>query len=398
MRPYPTFSILFASLFATPAAAQTSLFVQTSSSVASEIESSFDGLLTGPPAIEDFSSYSSGDFVPTLSMSDGTSISLRAIDPGNPAIVESVRSFTGCCYTSWPGLTNGWYCSQNLWMPVIELTFAQPVEGFGCWVFDDGFDSSFKITATDALGAETSAILHRVGNFTSLEGFVGAVNSQNGLIQVSIEALDPNGGSLPASCSGSYMIDGFRLRALPTEAFPSSCSGDGGDQMGCTDCPCGNNAPQGTTGGCLNSAGTSAQLVPSGSNSVAASDLRFEATGVAPTSTSILVSGSELQPFNPNNPCLGLSSGVQSVALDGLRCIGLSLLRHGTRQSDADGNIGATTNAWGQPNGFFNLGAFAAGDTRHFQIFHRDEVSASPCGPNGTGQNTSQAISVTFQP
>ena len=92
------------------------------------------------------------------------------------------------------------------------------------------------------------------------------------------------------------------------------------------------------------------------------------------------------------NPCFGLNSGVQSVNLDGLRCAVQNVLRHGVRPSNGSGEIGVTTNGWGMPNGFFNFGAFTAGTTKHFQIIHRDNAMLG-CG---TGQNTSQAITVTF--
>ena len=66
----------------------------------------------------------------------------------------------------------------------------------------------------------------------------------------------------------------------------SYCNGDGGDQMGCTDCPCGNNAPVGTIGGCVNGSSTSARIEATGWPSVSlpagdAADLRFGATGMA---------------------------------------------------------------------------------------------------------------------
>ena len=172
----------------------------------------------------------------------------------------------------------------------------------------------------------------------------------------------------------------------------SSCNGDGGDQMGCTDCPCNNNAAQGTVGGCLNSAGTSTQLIASGSASVASADLRIEASGAPPFNSCQLTSGNAIAPANSSNPCFGLDSGITSFALDGLRCAVQGVLRHGVRPSDANGEVGVTTNGWGTPNGFFNFGAFTAGQTKHFQIIHRDDVS-TVCM---TGQNTSQAVSVTF--
>ena len=51
-------------------------------------------------------------------------------------------------------------------------------------------------------------------------------------------------------------------------SFTESCNGDGGDQMGCTDCPCFNNIPTGNVGGCVNSAGTSTRLRVSGTSSI----------------------------------------------------------------------------------------------------------------------------------
>jgi hypothetical protein len=186
---------------------------------------------------------------------------------------------------------------------------------------------------------------------------------------------------------------GFRLLAAELSAS-ESCSGDGGDQMGCTSCPCGNDAVPGTIGGCLNSAGSSTRLLASGSDSITAADLRFEASGAPPLNSAVLTSGNALAPANMANPCFGMSSGVQSVNLDGLRCAVQSVLRHGVRPSDANGDIGATTNGWGTPSGFFNFAAFVAGDTKHFQIIHRD-TTLLVCL---TGQNTSQALSVTFAP
>ena len=180
--------------------------------------------------------------------------------------------------------------------------------------------------------------------------------------------------------------------AGPT-TFPNSCIGNGGDQMGCTDCPCGNDSTASLEiGGCLNSAGESARLHPFGSSSIASADLRFEASGV-PATTAVLTSGNALAPANAANPCFGANSGIQAMQLDGLRCVVQGILRHGVRPSDSNGDIGFTTNGWGTPNGFFNFNAFTAGQTKHFQIIYRDDES-QVCM---RGQNTSQAISVSFQ-
>ena len=174
--------------------------------------------------------------------------------------------------------------------------------------------------------------------------------------------------------------------------FAESCNGDGGDQLGCTECPCMNEMPAGTPGGCMNSAGTATRLVSFGGTSVSIGDLRFEATGAPPSNSAVLTSGNALAPANASNPCFGQNSGVPAMQLDGLRCVVQGVLRHGVRQSDSNGEIGNTTNGWGTPSGFFNFSAFVAGSTKHFQIIHRDDTGAVCM----RGQNTSQAVSVLF--
>ena len=180
--------------------------------------------------------------------------------------------------------------------------------------------------------------------------------------------------------------------------YLSSCAGDGGNQLGCTFCPCGNDAPAGTVGGCNNSAGRSARLNASGNASVAADTLRLEMTGGTSVSFGVLTSGAAIAPTNPASPCFGLNSGVTSVTLDGLRCAVQSVQRHGARPSDASGDIGLTTNGWGPPSGpaggILAQGGFVAGETRHFQVIYREQPTLG-CQ---TGQNTSQLVSVTVQP
>lgn len=181
------------------------------------------------------------------------------------------------------------------------------------------------------------------------------------------------------------------------------CNGDGGSGAGCTDCPCGNNAAPGTVGGCLNSVGSSARLLPTGSPSISlplgsSEDLRFGLTGAPPSVLSILFSGDAAAPVNMANPCFGQNSGTTAIAFDGLRCAVGNVRRSGARVADGLGNIGDTNNAWGganQPAAGIGvaLGA-AAGETRYFQAVNRDN-SQLVCG---RGLNTSQAVEVTFAP
>lgn len=184
------------------------------------------------------------------------------------------------------------------------------------------------------------------------------------------------------------------------ELLPS-CFGDGGVAAGCTPCPCGNDAASGSLGGCLNGFGTGAQLVGIGSHSVLAgdgADLRFGLEGAAPGSFAVLVSGSGVAPLSPAHPCFGSPAGVSSPVLDGLRCAAQSVVRHGTRATNGGGAVPLMTNGWsGAPDvtaGLATGGGFGAGQSRSFQAFYR----TPPFSGCGTGQNTSQALSMTFTP
>lgn len=184
----------------------------------------------------------------------------------------------------------------------------------------------------------------------------------------------------------------------------SFCNGDGGDQLGCTSCPCANESPVGTIGGCLNSSGRGAMLNASGSPSVSlpamsSEDLEFSAQDLPASSFALLLSGSSLAPEFATNPCFGQGSGVQASAFDGLRCAITGLRRHGTRSADSNGAIGLTNEPWGGTGPphvgiAVAFGGFAAGTTRYFQLIHR-EFALAVCM---RGLNTSQAIEVTFLP
>jgi len=174
------------------------------------------------------------------------------------------------------------------------------------------------------------------------------------------------------------------------------CNGDGGNQLGCTDCPCSNEAAPGTIGGCLNSASRSARLLCEGAASVSSDTLRFEMTGAPGSAFAVLVSGNNLAPNNSNNPCFGFGSGLQSLEFDGLRCAVGSIRRHGGRAANALGEVGTTGPGWGTPNnpqvGLIAQGGFSSGQTRYFQAIYREDSMAG-CG---RGLNTSQAVGTTF--
>lgn len=177
-----------------------------------------------------------------------------------------------------------------------------------------------------------------------------------------------------------------------------SCNGDGGDQMGCTDCPCTNNADVGTLGGCLNSVGDSARLIGSGVPSLTADTLNFALVGAPPGAFCVLQSGANIAPANMANPCFGIDSGVQSTLFDGLRCVVQDTKRHGGRGADGNGRVGYASNGWGPPagpaGGIAGQAGFVAGQVRHFQVTHREDAMLSCM----RGLNTSQSVTYTFLP
>ena len=114
----------------------------------------------------------------------------------------------------------------------------------------------------------------------------------------------------------------------------------------------------------------------------------------AANGSAVLTSGAFRAPANPANPCFGADTGITAVQLDGLSCVVQSVLRHGVRPTDAVGATGLFANAWGskqQP--IFGGSGFVVGQTRHFQAIFRD-----PFDYCGTDQNTSNGVTVTYQP
>ncbi len=206
----------------------------------------------------------------------------------------------------------------------------------------------------------------------------------------------PNGPVLLASQGVGPAFQDYRLitswnGCLEANGPKEFCFGDGGTTAGCTPCPCNNDAAPGTQGGCLNSAGRSARLSGGGLPDVDADTLYFEVRDANPSTFGVLVSAQN--PLPQTGVC---APGSGLAAFDGLRCIGGAALNHGSRVTDSSGDIGVSTSGWGAPSGtaggLIATSGFLAGQTRHFQCFYRE----SPASGCFTGQNTTNAASVTF--
>ena len=232
----------------------------------------------------------------------------------------------------------------------------------------------------------------------------GVVSSGSGtMISLTVPAaagsgdvLVKNSGNSNSSLSNAWPFDaandfgGCGPTAPPVESF---CFGDGGVSVGCTPCPCSNDAPSGSVGGCMNTSGIWGILYSTGVASVSVDTLRFDFFGATANTFAVLASADNRLPAVGGACATG--SGITAATLDGLRCIGGNLRRHGTR---ATNSAGASSAPWGPPGGpaggLIAQGGFSAGQVRQFQVFYRDLATAG-CG---TGQNTTNACSVTFAP
>lgn len=172
------------------------------------------------------------------------------------------------------------------------------------------------------------------------------------------------------------------------------CYGDGGFSVGCTSCPCGNDMPAGNQTGCMNSAGTGARLTATGMADVSSDTLEFNITGGTPLGFAVLLAAdSRLPTAGACPPGSGIFTPLSP--LDGLRCIGVGISRHGGRALDAAGSNIVPWGGAGPPAiGLIAQGGYVVCQTRQFQVIYRDVL----WGTCSTGLNTSSAVQVTFGP
>lgn len=184
---------------------------------------------------------------------------------------------------------------------------------------------------------------------------------------------DCNGNGLPDGCdvdSGSSLdLDGDRI--------PDECSGVSVFCLCDTAAPCGNVDP---SGGCMNSTGFGARLLPtSGNNSVMADSLVLRADHLPATTYALFFMG----PAERSPVPLG----------GGLRCVEAPLYRFnlGITNSVGEADLGPGLSAFAQAQ-FASIGQITAGSTWRFQGWYRDAFGV--CGTS----NVTSAVAVTFAP
>ena len=160
--------------------------------------------------------------------------------------------------------------------------------------------------------------------------------------------------------------------------LPDECEGPGvqfcfGDGTG-TPCPCGN-VSSGTGKGCRNSTNRGAILYNSGQASVSNDSSRLTSIQMPTNRPTIFFMGSQRL------------NGTNGVAFyDGLLCI--NVVRRFPEQTSGPTGVIDIVQVVGLSGGLIT-----AGSTWHFQAWYRD-----PIGPCGFGANTTNGLSITFQP
>ena len=312
---------------------------------------------------------------------DGDSVLIGAFQDDN-----SGGPFTGAAYV--------FTSSGGTWTEQQKLTGSDTASGafFGTRVALDGDRAIVGAWAhtTDELQAGSAYVFDRFGaQWTETAALTPSDAAETDLfgLDVDLQGGEVVVGAVQADIGATSNAGAAYVFTLRTPR-PSFCSAD---TTGCTLCPCNNDAPPGTCGGCLNANGTSARLLSFGDASLAADELRFELENATPSTFALLVSAdNQLPQMGPCPP----GSGIAPPELQGLRCVGGNLVRHGTRAIAADGSAGMTTPGWGAPDGpaqgLLLQGSFTAGQVRHFQIFYRDEQRG--CGLEDV--NTTDAVTV----
>lgn len=182
----------------------------------------------------------------------------------------------------------------------------------------------------------------------------------------------------PVSMAALGMPSSFLLRIQGVELPDETCLG-GTCVSFCWDCPCGNQGA--SLQGCANSTGEGANLIVSGTASLANDSLALTAAPVPNQPGVFFQANAEIQPT---------PFGA------GLRCCGGSVLRIGTYMAAnqvADTASGALIGGFGPPiSQHPGNASLQAGDVRCYQYWFRDPGAGNPCP--GTAFNLSRSQQV----
>ncbi len=191
--------------------------------------------------------------------------------------------------------------------------------------------------------------------------------------------MDATAKALAAGPGGFYLGGGGTKIVRVGEPGLGFCFGSPGSG---TACPCANDNDGSVPGsGCANGTFPSgARLAGIGNARVSDDSLVLAASGMTPGSTGLY--------FQGNTALMG---GDGLTFGDGLRCVGTAVVRLQVRLSDASGASSTTLSIAAK-------GSAAAGQTRRYQCWYRDNSGNQPCGAGVNNFNLSNGYEVTWLP
>ena len=202
------------------------------------------------------------------------------------------------------------------------------------------------------------------GNGVSLALHSDGWISAWGVVDSPVVQDAPTGARFAAVGTSQGMAYAIRADAVGTPL----CVGDGSDVA----CPCGNFGEANRGGGCRNSTGKGAELVSTGSASVAVDDLRFHVLQAPAWQTAVLVEG---------------VTTIQVPFRDGVLCTGNPTERVEYFSMDGSGAGSSTVSIVTEGN------VTGPGSNRNYQVWYRDPA-VSVCG---SGSNLTNALRVNWQ-
>lgn len=238
-----------------------------------------------------------------------------------------------------------------------QLVAAQPSQTHT--VSTTAFDGTIDFAGTSGITLPSSAatvppaqvLLSAVGDLALFTGPVGAP----GTIALSLSAQNACVAMGPGSAITHFSIlAGADVRVCYqfTPRVEIFCKGDGSASA----CPCGNEAPLGTVGGCLNYEGLAGELTATGNPRLSADTLILHAASMHAVAPAAFFQGTSAE-----------NGGAGTVFGDGLLCVGGTLVRLGVRTS-----VGGALNlpSVGDPS-ISTAGSVAAPGIRTYQVWYR---------------------------
>lgn len=318
-----------------------------------------------------------------------TSVSVPRFDPAYGALNAVTVEVTGFIQgearlesTAPHPLTINTYFSANVDVLRPDMSFiasAAPTQAFGdsLGAFDGIIDyrgtSGFThigITAT-ATGSSALAAVADIGLFSGPYGAAGII-----LLPISASNtsyIQPSLGLNPLFVQDASAI--VRVCYDYTAIAAAFCAGDGAGAP----CPCANFSAAGAGEGCLNSFGLGAVLRGTGHTSVQSDTLVLTCSQLPPATTGLFFQGDA-----------SVSSGAGAAFGDGLRCVGGSVVRLGTKTASS----GVVTYPQAGDAPVSVRGNVPPNSVRFYQLWYRN--SASFC--TASTFNLSEGVGVTWSP